>query len=206
MSSILVIDAENIHLKEEELVYIKFFYNIEKIYIYFDMEKNNISQHYIDWIYKYNTFLLNVPSIGGKNSVDLQITIDITEQSILNKNLKNVILASNDRDFFPLCLLLKKYNKKIIIVAYNEICKNILNHIDYKIILNDISIDLKIVLFCFILCNQNNLSIQNLKKIIKKLNKKKKMKNYNQLLENIILWNDIFLVIDNIIFLKHTVS
>ena len=53
MSSYLIIDAENIRICEEDLIYLIIKYKVDKIIIYFDMEKNNISHSYSDWSFKF---------------------------------------------------------------------------------------------------------------------------------------------------------
>lgn len=203
MSSYLIIDAENIRICEEDLIYLIIKYKVDKIIIYFDMEKNNISHNYSDWSFKYNCYLVHVPSIGGKNSVDLQISIDLTEWCITQKEIKNIILASNDRDFLPLCIKLKSWDKRIIIVAFQKINDTLRNVIDDFELIGNSSVDLNIILHCFLLENKNLISIVELKKLLKKINKKKKMQDYGNFIENLkSKWNNIFEVCDNNIILN----
>jgi hypothetical protein len=203
MSSYLIIDAENIKVCEEDLIFLKIKYGIDEIIIYFDMEKNNISTHYNDWIFKYSCHMIHVESIGGKNSVDLQISIDLTEWCIKNKNIKTIILASNDRDFYPLCHKLKTLQKKMVIVAFQKINETLATIIDSFELIGNIPIDLQIILHCFLIENKTILTLSYLKKLLKKINKKKKMDDYNHLIDNISSkWNNIFDIEENNIILK----
>lgn len=206
MSSCLFIDAENIRITEEDLLYILMECPIHIIFIYFDMEKNNLSQHYIDWIYKYNCFLINVPSIGGKNSVDLQMSIDITEWAIKEREMKNIIIASNDRDFYPLCATLKKYKKNITIIAYQKISEFITPLIDSSILLFDIPSDIKIIIHCFLLERKSVLSFTYIKKLLKKINKKKKMQDFKNLMVTLGQFENIFTINDHDIKLSYSWS
>ena len=204
MSSYLIIDAENIRICEEDLIYLIIKYGIDKIIIYFDMEKNNISSHYVDWSFKYNCYLVHVESIGGKNSVDLQISIDLTELCIRNKEIKTILLASNDRDFFPLCKKVKMLQKKVVIIAFQRVNEMMASIIDDFELIGTHSLDLQIILHCFLLENKTMLSIHFIKKLLKKINKKKRMQDYPNLFENFSLkWNNIFNVVDNNIILKY---
>lgn len=203
MSSYLIIDAENIRICEEDLIYFIIKYKVDKIIIYFDMEKNNISHSYSDWSFKYNCYLVHVPSIGGKNSVDLQISIDLTEWCITRKEIQSIVLASNDRDFLPLCIKLKNWNKRIIIVAFQKINDTLQHVIDDFELIGNSSVDLNIILHCFLLENKNLISIVDLKKLLKKINKKKKMQDYANFIDNLkSKWNNIFQVSDNNIILN----
>lgn len=179
--SILYIDAENIRIREYHLIYIMILYNISKIFVYSDMNKNNLCQHYIDWCFKYNCFLIHVPSIKGKNSVDMQMTIDITEYC-LNNNNNNILIASNDRDFTPLCLFLKSKNNHVILIAYDKLDDTIIDIVDDYHLINIIPIDLYFIIQCFIIKFTNQMTISQIKKLLKKFNKKKKMKYYTQIL------------------------
>jgi hypothetical protein len=187
VDNLLVIDAENIKLTEMDLVYIGCIYPIDEILIYFDMSKNNISSSYIDWSFKYtNCNLIDVPSINGKNSVDLQITIDVFEKITINKKIKNILIASNDRDFYPLCKKCKDRNIDITMIVYSKIHSMLYEFIKDVIILHHISTDERILLKCFIMERSQSMTLSGIKKMIKKLNSKKILSNYQDL-HNIIL-------------------
>lgn len=191
MSVCLFIDAENMRLYENELLYLKILYNIDEIFIYCDLERNNIFQHYFDWIKKYKCFFINVSSIGGKNSVDLQISLDIFEKIFKNKKLHTILLASNDKDFYPICNKLLNYKKNIILIVQKHLCKQIQSIVTGFVYLDDISIDLKTILLCFLYIRKNKIQLLNLKKLLKKINKKKII-DYPNLASNLCLWNKIF--------------
>jgi hypothetical protein len=173
-TSLLVIDAENIRIREEELLIIKTLHRIDKILIYLDMQKNNICQHYMSWIYKYNAFFIHVPSLTNKNSVDLKISIDMTEMAIKQHRLKKIFIASNDKDFIPLYLFLKKYKKKVYIIAYNEACKDICKYIKNLIILTQFDRELKTIISFFLKLNQKEMD----ENILTDFAQKKKMDLY----------------------------
>lgn len=203
-SCYLIIDAENIRIHEEELIYLIIRYHIDTIFVYFDMEKNNIAQHYSDWLFKYPCFLVHVPSIGGKNSVDLQISIDITEWCVRKKEITTIVLASNDRDFFPLCQKLHSLRRRLCLVAQDKINDALLAVIQCHEYLSQIPIDLTILIHCFILEQKNKLTIPQIKRMLKKINKKKKMLDYPQLLMHLTDdWNDIFKVEDINVTLRY---
>lgn len=182
MSSLLVIDAENIRLSEEELIYLSVHHSIDKIIIYSDMSKNNICKNYADWTFKYNhCYMVHVPSIGGKNSVDLQIAVDVIEIAICDRSIKEFLIASNDRDFLPLCKKLVVFQKKVSMIVYESI-NPVLETFVYKtIFLKHIDSDIKILIKCFILERSFILPTYSIKKIIKKLNLKKKISFYNDI-------------------------
>lgn len=197
MTNFLFIDAENMYLSESELLYLNIIYKIDKIFIYFDMEKNNLFQHYSDWTFKYECYFVNVPSYGGKNSVDLQISIDILEHIFLDKNLKSIIIASNDRDFLPICKKIIGYKKKMIIVGSKFLCKDIIDLVDSFVLVDHIPMDLKIILLCFLYMRKNNLSISQIKKLIKKMNKKKNIQEFSKLDQTILKWHTVFDITEN---------
>jgi hypothetical protein len=193
MSSYLIIDAENIRIHEEELIYLIIRYQIDVIFVYFDMEKNNIAQHYADWLFKYPCFLVHVPSIGGKNSVDLQISIDVTEWCVRKKEITTIVLASNDRDFFPLCQKMQSLHRRLCLVAQDKINDTLLEVVQCYECLSKIPIDLTILIHCFLLEHKMTLTIPQIKRMLKKINKKKKMLDYPQLCTHLTTdWKDIF--------------
>jgi len=207
MSSYLVIDAENIRIHEEELIYLIIRYQIDVIFVYFDMEKNNIAQHYTDWLFKYPCSLVHVASIGGKNSVDLQISIDVTEWCVRKKEITTVVLASNDRDFFPLCQKLHSLHRRLCLVAHDKINDTLLSVVQCHECLSKIPIDLTILIHCFLLEHKKTLNIPHIKRMLKKINKKKKMLEYSQLYTHICTdWKDIFEVDGIQITLRYSID
>lgn len=178
MSSFLIIDAENLKISEEELlILLSYFPKIEKILIYCDMEKNNILQHYQDWCLKYPCFMIHVPTLGGKNSVDLQISLDMMEYCLAKKKeILHFIMASHDRDFFPLFAKLKFYGKSVSLVVHKEPAFYPLDLVQECLVLKDIPLLVKNVMKCFLLERDRTLSISKIKKNLKKLNLKKNVR------------------------------
>lgn len=203
MSTLLFIDAENIHLSESELLYLMIIYKITKIFIYFDMDKNNLIQHYCDWTFKYECFFINVPAIGGKNSADLQISIDILESVYLYKNVKTILLASNDRDFLPICSKIHHYHKTFIIIAQKRVYEAIQRLVNECIYLQSIPSDVKIVLLCFLYTRQPTLTISAIKRFVKKINKKKEMEHFGNLEDTVRNCASLFELQDNVVRIRY---
>lgn len=114
------IDGENLNIDfiKTNLIKLNSKYNINQKKIYYPVTKN---------IEKINKLLIeNIiqPIIclkygSKKNSIDIQICIDIMEDILLDSSLDGIILFSSDSDFSPLLRKLKIMNKFVIVVCYN---------------------------------------------------------------------------------------
>jgi hypothetical protein len=191
MPSILFIDAENIRLSDTDREILCARYPIDKILIYGNLEKNNILKHYQHWAMNLgNCFMIHVPSVNGKNSVDLQISVDMMEMYFCG-DLSGAVLVSHDRDFLPVCRKLHGYGLGVVLV-----CQRLNNGVFdtfTTVCLDDIDPDLRIVIYCFLFEGKASLDLVYLNRLLKKLNKRKKMRDFAGIRANVeSAWSDHF--------------
>lgn len=183
MLSVLFIDAENIRLSDTDRDILSTRHPVDRILIYGNLEKNNILKHYQHWVMDLeDCSMIHVPSVNGKNSVDLQISVDMMEM-YFSGGMTNAVLVSNDRDFLPVCRKLRGYGVDVVLVCQRR------NNASFDsfttVCLDDFDPDLRIVIYCFLFEGAATMELVYLNRLLKKLNKRKKMRDFGGLRANL---------------------
>lgn len=183
MPSVLFIDAENIRLSDIDRDILCTLHPVDRILIYGNLEKNNILKHYQHWVMDLeDCSLVHVPSVNGKNSVDLQISVDMMEM-YFSGGMTGAVLVSHDRDFLPVCRKLYGYGLGVVLVCQRS--HNASFDAFTTVCLDDIDPDLRIVIYCFLFERTASMELVYLNRLLKKLNKKKKMRDFAGLRANL---------------------
>ena len=168
MSS-LYIDADNISYKYiNKIINNVDFSNLIIKKIYGDWSKPEL-KNWIDIVINYGFKTIKCFRIGKKQSTDIKLITDLTNDLYLN-NLNHIYLVSSDIDFSHMCQLIKKKNIKLTIISLQDTILK--NYSDKFINLNKDD-----VLHVFIQVMNNNyvMLLSKFKKEVKKilkLNKK----------------------------------
>ncbi|NDE13761.1 NYN domain-containing protein [bacterium] len=194
MSRVLFIDAENIRLSDTDRDILCSLYPVDRILIYGNLEKNNILKHYQHWVMDLeDCWMIHVPSINGKNSVDLQISVDMMEM-YFSHGMTDAVLVSHDRDFLPVCSKLRGYGLDVVIVCQRQ--QNTVFDAFTTVCLNDIDPDLRIVIYCFLFERTASMELVYLNRLLKKINKRKKMRDLTALRTNLeTAWRNYFTLV-----------
>ncbi len=87
-----------------------------------------IAKAYADWrmksmnryqsdLYTFGIELVHVLSRGQKNAVDVYLAVDIVEIALTLTHIDTFVIVSGDRDFVRALQVIRKYNKRIIVIA-----------------------------------------------------------------------------------------
>jgi len=168
--TVLFVDAENINLMEEDLFYIVYRFGLSDVRVYTTP----------DVAHKYATFhtclhlsVVEVRTERGKNSIDIQMAIDIIEMSIATDE-ERFVIASHDRDFIPVFSRLREYGKHVSVIGNDEVSARVVSCVDEVFLTSAIHDHLKVFLKAFLVKDKKNrLSLTEFKKNIKKIKGRK---------------------------------
>jgi hypothetical protein len=108
-----------------------------------------------------------------KNSIDIQMAIDLIEMSITTDE-ERFVIASHDRDFIPVFSRLREYGKHVSVIGNDEVSTRVVSCVDEVFFTSTIHDHLKICLRAFLIKDKKNrLSLTEFKKNIKKINGRK---------------------------------
>jgi hypothetical protein len=83
---------------------------------YADWRMKSINRFQSD-LYAAGVELIHVLSRGQKNAVDVYLAVDIVEMALTLQHLDVFVIVSGDRDFVRALQVIRKYQKKIIVIA-----------------------------------------------------------------------------------------
>ncbi len=83
---------------------------------YADWRMKSINRFQSD-LYAAGVELIHVLSRGQKNAVDVYLAVDIVEMALTLQHLEIFVIVSGDRDFVRALQVIRKYQKKIIVIA-----------------------------------------------------------------------------------------
>ncbi|MEW6419026.1 MAG: NYN domain-containing protein [Nitrospirota bacterium] len=138
----LLVDFENFSANPSDI------FEVEKLYRMLNLPNNArliLKRAYGDWgqYAKYknelrtNSFeLIEMPIISGKgkNSSDIQLTVDALEIALTKDYVDTFIIVTGDSDFAPLLSKLRTYNKFTIVVGKDKYTSKILGNFSDEII------------------------------------------------------------------------
>lgn len=170
MSCALYVDGENIKLDEGDFMFLQQRFHIDVVYVY-----TNPKMTFLTLFTPIK--IIEVTASPGKNSVDIQIAVDVIE-SLYTSEISHYIIASHDRDFIPLYKKIQGAGRKITVVGHENISETIKENVDDICCMSkEIDTKLKVLLKAFLIqkTKRSYLSLTELKKNIKKMNARKQL-------------------------------
>ncbi|MBM3329399.1 MAG: NYN domain-containing protein [Calditrichaeota bacterium] len=86
-----------------------------------------------DYIREFNSFGIEMSQLHsdqrGKNTADMQLTVDVLEHCRSSISAQAIVLASGDRDFVPLVQALRRQGKEVICICIDEAASSVLQQI-----------------------------------------------------------------------------
>lgn len=119
MSS-LYIDADNISYKCMDMIYNNVdFDNLIIKKIYGDWSKSEL-KNWTDIVLDYGLEPIQCFRIGKKQSTDIKLITDLTNDICSNKNINHIYLVSSDSDFTHICQLIRKKSIKLTVLSLQK--------------------------------------------------------------------------------------
>lgn len=172
MSTVLFVDAENIKLEEEDFMFLKHRFSISEAFLYTSPAQTPTYKKYNQAL---NIQIKEVMTSTGKNSVDIQIAVDILE-TLFSGAVERFLVASHDRDFLPVFQKLRLFNKRVIAITSKGLSVKLQPHVDDVFQLSSIDNRFRIIAKAlYMRHNRGRLSLTELKKNIKTMNRRKEL-------------------------------
>jgi len=175
MSTVVFVDAENIRLNAEDLLFLWFTYKVDVFRIY---TTSSLANHYQNLCLPVHCRLMIMDvsrsSRALKNSIDIHLSIDVI-QSVFSESLDRYIIASHDRDFLPLYHTLKSHGKRVVALGLYSLPDSVCKTVDEVILLSKNDVILISLLRAFLLRRRSYLSLSELKKNLKRLHARREI-------------------------------